>query len=216
MPAPLNLSGQRFGRLTVIEPSGTRRRSFREWRCACDCGREHVAAGPLLKDGRIKSCGCWKVDAPKLRRTHGHTSNYQKHPLYSIWQGMRKRCLRESEPRYKDYGGRGITICVRWDDFGAFVEDMFPTWSPGLSIERKDNDGPYSPDNCVWADFDTQANNKRNNVILETPIGPMTYTQAAALTGLSRDTLRYRFESGWPQDLIFEVWGVRGHVHRAA
>jgi len=102
-----------------------------------------------------------------------------KHAAYVSWLHMRQRCIDPTSPDYPNYGARGITVCARWDDFSAFWADMGNAWRPGLSIDRRDNHGPYEPDNCRWATDFQQANNKRNNRFIWTPFGTMTLAQAS-------------------------------------
>ena len=118
------------------------------------CGKEFETNIQSVRRGHTKSCGCQKCTG---LITHGVT----KHRLYYIWFGLVDRCTNPNHNRYKDYGGRGITVCEEWLDVKNFIEDMYPSYMEGFTLDRIDNDKGYSPDNCRWADATTQAVNKR-------------------------------------------------------
>lgn len=153
----IDLTGQRFSRLVVIERAAQRNgQSY--WRCQCDCGSECLASGQMLRRGMHKSCGCLKREMVTTRNTkHGMSHT----PTYWSWSNMMRRCTKPDEPRYPDWGGRGITVCDRWHDFAAFLEDMGEK-PDGTMLERRDNDGPYDPGNCYWASPFVQSRNKRS------------------------------------------------------
>lgn len=168
MGAFIDLTGQRFGRLTVIERAGTRNR-MALWRCKCDCGEETLSISGSLRSGASKSCGCSRrshlVESPP-RRTHGGS---RRDRLYRVWRGMIDRCYYPSHNRYTEYGGRGIFICEEWrHDYGTFREWALASGYDAdaargeCTIDRIDVDGPYAPWNCRWVDSSTQARNKRN------------------------------------------------------
>jgi hypothetical protein len=153
----IDLTGKRFGRLVAVRFFG-KVNGFNKWVCRCDCGREtNVGTGPL-RGGKSKSCGCAKKQQPQNIR-HGLA---HKVPEYGVWTGMKKRCYNLQCEAYPDYGGRGITICERWNaDFAAFYEDMGPRPSSRHTIERVDVDGNYCPENCVWLEAHLQVLNRR-------------------------------------------------------
>ena len=146
-----DLTGQVFGRLTVLGRAENQRPGRAMWTCECSCGNTTVVPAPHLTKGETKSCGC-------LQRTHGES----KTRTYHIWKVMRQRCRDPKATGYQHYGGRGISVCQRWQDYSAFIQDLGQA-PDGLTIDRINNDGDYEPGNCRWVSRKVQGNNKSNN-----------------------------------------------------
>jgi hypothetical protein len=203
MPAwnRLDLTGQSFGEWTVLrEGERNPTRNTTRWVCKCSCGTERSVSTGMLMAGESKSCGCKKAKDAAARMTrHGMSGS----KFHNIWMGMIKRCSNPNEPLYKYYGARGIIVCERWLTFENFRDDMLEGYAPHLSLERKDNDGPYDPSNVKWATDVEQARNKRNTAWLETPWGRISLAEAAEKAGISQQCLAHRIKRGWPNDRLF-------------
>jgi hypothetical protein len=188
-PKPKNIQGVRFDRLLVSEYL-----SGGKWRCICDCGTPSVAHGADLRRGKVRSCGCLQVEAAKkgARRTHGaaHT------PEYRSWVSMIRRCTDSSCSYYHRYGGRGITVCEQWLlSFETFLRDM-GSRPKGTTIDRKENNGNYEPDNCRWATPAEQAANT-STAVLVTANGKTQPKEAwARELGVSSQAIGYRLKQG--------------------
>lgn len=198
----IDMTGQRVGQWTVLRYSHRsappRPRTY--WWCRCDCGAEKAVLAYGLRNGTSKSCGC-RVPAivTKAATTHGLT----RHPAYGSYRAMVSRCKYPTSDAWELYGGRGIKVCDQWDTFEGFWADMGPTWKPGLWIERVDVNGNYEPANCTWASPMEQGANRRSNVIIQTPDGPMTLMQAARRYGVGYQTINSRIRYGWKMEELF-------------
>lgn len=261
----VDLTGQKFGKLTAIEPVGRNNRRNILWRCMCDCGNEYVVSSHALSSGNTRSCGCYRsdcriayagdyvgkrygrliVDSFSHMESHKriwkclcdcgnviyvstnslnsggyrscgclHLENLEKIKysrklndgrdtpegkiLHTKWISFRRRCNYPSDKSYPRYGGRGIYVCDEWQhSFAAFYTwAMENGYSEGLTLDRIDNDGPYSPDNCRWVGLDVQANNKSNNVFIECDGERHTIAQWARIFGIEPHLLYSKRYSG--------------------
>ncbi len=188
-----DLTGRRFNRLTVQGYAG-RPGSNALWYCLCDCGNKTKSVGCSLKSGATQSCGCLGLEnRVRQVRTHGKSRT----PEYRIWKHMRERCENRNDKAYAGYGGRGIKVCEQWrESFEAFFADIGKRPSAKHSIDRKDNDGPYSPENCRWATDWEQRNNKRTSLRLTYRGETMTLAEWAVKLGLPRYFIDNRLRRG--------------------
>lgn len=168
MSAFIDLTGQKFGRLVVIEQAGKDKQGRYRWLSECDCGNKIVTNGYYLRCGDTKSCGCLNIEKTIERSTnHGHKTREKTSEIYEAWKGMIQRCTNPKNKAYHNYGGRGITVCNRWlHSFENFNEDKGKDWKPGLTIERKDNEGNYEPENVEWIPREQQQRNTRRNRLI--------------------------------------------------
>lgn len=160
---PAEITGKQFGRLIAIRraPSSSGHGGAM-WLCKCECGKKKIAALRHLRYGLIRSCGCLRIETQKAAKSHGYFLNGQKStPTYNSWAGMRARCGNDGNQDYRNYGGRGIKVCDRWDKFENFLSDMGEKPSSAYSLDRIDNEGNYTPKNCRWATSKEQCANRR-------------------------------------------------------
>lgn len=200
-----DLVGTKVGRLSVIKPLRYEGKSGRLIVfCRCECGTEKEILAQSLRSGLTLSCGCLNkeiLSSMHTRRTHGKCGT----AIYRTWRNMRTRCENPDIKEYKHYGGRGISVCDRWKKFENFYSDMGECPSKNHSIDRKNVDGDYTPENCRWATSEDQQNNKRNNVILTLGEETRTLAQWAKKLGMLQSTLWARLESGVPVKIALTV-----------
>jgi len=205
-PFTIDMTGQKFGKLTVIKMAGYARKHRIQWLCSCECGRNTIVEGAALRSGNTKSCGC-NVGVNFQRDP---TRAMSGHPLEVTWKQMIRRCRKDA-----DYAGRGIKVCRRWrESFWDFVEDMGlkPEGPVRYTLERVDNDAGYScgkcqecqengwKSNCVWADSQTQSRNKRNTnayCVASVDNVERTVSEWGRIVGISRTTIQKRLSQGW-------------------
>ena len=154
----IDITGKQFDRLTVLKRTTSDQRGEARWICRCECGNETIVLGSNLRSGKTRSCGCLRFELPQ-GASHPKHGAYKTRE-YSSWQHMRRRCLDQNNDKFHRYGGRGITICERWNSFENFLADMGRR-PPGLTLDRINNDGNYEPGNCRWATSEEQASNHR-------------------------------------------------------
>lgn len=191
-----DIAGERFEHLTAIKCVGTQRGKS-VWLCGCDCGSEVTVRLSDLVCGKIKSCGCFRRETAaatgKRNATHGMTGSR----LWSIWSGMRRRCI--SNPHYCNVSG-----CDDWENFSNFYSwAMASGYSDGLTLDRINVYGDYTPENCRWATYKQQENNRRNTVYISALGKKKTLTDWCEETGLKRATIAQRIKAGWPEADLF-------------
>jgi hypothetical protein len=163
------MTGFRSGRLVVLGLAAVQQKGrCIRWLCQCECGNTKEIDGQSLRRGLSRSCGCYQLEVSLVSGKKNITHGMKKTPEYAIWVGMRQRCNNPDLPNYKNYGGRGISVCDRWNNsFENFISDMGRKPTSGrYAIERDDNDGNYEPGNCRWATMMDQGINRRTNMLV--------------------------------------------------
>lgn len=206
-----DITGNRYGMLTVISMEMTNGGHGSLWKCRCDCGNELLVRADALKTGHTRSCGCYNFSGmPRVR--HGMTNTR----LHRVWNAMKQRCGNPNNSAYKNYGARGINVCDEWNGLHGF--DSFAEWAlkngyaEELEIDRIDNNKGYSPDNCRFVSHRENMNNTRANRYVEIDGVRMSLAEAAEKYGLKPDTVRSRIAKGW--DLLDAVTRPYGSPKR--
>jgi len=194
-----DLTGNKYGRWTVLKLSEKKYRSMIMWLCKCECGVEREIIGNNLVRGISKSCGCLKIERTKITKTkHGQTIDGKIARLYRIWQGMKERCLYPSQTSYKNYGGKGVKVCKEWLDFSVFREWAVANgYNDNLSIDRIDSNGNYEPSNCRWVTKTNQARNNSHNTMIEIEGKTKCLAEWCEIYGISHKTVGSRIKRGW-------------------
>lgn len=197
MSRAIDITGQRFGKLIVMERVGVAQKGETLWKCKCDCGNEVIVRRTNLRTGHTRSCGCFHDECSQTNSLkHGMTGTR----LNRIWKNMKDRCSESAKGtwRGRNYADRGITVCEEWKDFQAFAKWATENgYQDNLTIDRIDNDGNYEPNNCRWATTKEQANNKRTSRFVEYQGNRYTTSELAELIGISKRTLITRLNNGW-------------------
>ena len=198
------LENQKFGRLTVIREAGRTKSGNALWSCTCDCGGEKIVSSDGLRSGRTQSCGCIKREQNvEMFTTHGerHSS------IYKLWASIKNRCYNKNAHKYADYGERGIKVCEEWEtDYIAFRDWCLSNgYIKGLTIERIDVNGDYSPSNCIFATQKIQQNNRRNNHRITYEGVTKTLSQWAEHLGMTYKMLEHRINRGWSVKDAFTI-----------
>lgn len=204
-----DLTNLTFGRLKVIELAGKNKRNEATWLCEYQCEKKTkiIVSGALLRNGTTKSCGCLSRELSSKRAILRNTKhNQSRTKLYRTWNDMRQRTENPKREDYKNYGARNIRICDEWLDFTAFKNWALENgYQEDLTIERKDVNGDYCPENCCWIPFENQAQNKRNTVKIEYAGEILTLKEWSIKLGINLNTLKTRYYRGYPIEKIFKT-----------
>ena len=184
----IDLTSKTYGKWTVLNETD-KVNGQRMWSCKCTCGKVCTINHGNLTQRRSKSC-------LNCRKTHFNHGLADKHILYSTWKSMNSRCNNPNVKHYYRYGGRGIKVCEKWKNFKVFIDDMFPTYQAGKTLDRVDNDKGYSKENCKWSTISEQNNNQAKCLKLEYNGNIYTEAELARYTGVSRTTIQTRRRKG--------------------
>lgn len=204
MPAFIDETGNTYTLLKVIKESGRSKNGKVLWECLClSCGIKVISIGSDLRNGKTRSCGSC------LRTRHGHTKNYKKSAEYQAWKDMRYRCASPKSKQFKDYGGRGITVCHQWRHFEVFLSDVGLRPSARYTLERINNNKGYCPDNVKWATRKEQANNTRFNHFLTKGQASLSLEDWAKRYTTSSNSIRYHLRKGLSVEKVLEYFELK-------
>lgn len=189
----IDIVGEKYNMLTVVERLPNDNSGSTVWLCKCDCGNYTKVRGKNLKNGAVKSCGCLK------QISHTKTHGKSKTRIYNTWASMKSRCLNPNDNSYFRYGGRGICVCEEWiNSFESFYDwSMENGYTDSMTIERKDNDGNYCPENCRWATQKEQCRNRRTNAVFEYMGEKHILTEWCEILNLEYKFVHNRIRHGW-------------------
>jgi len=193
------LEGKIFGRLNVLNFAGRNKQYDSLWDCVCECGNKVKVRGGVLKNGHTKSCGCLQRDrASKAKTTHGLSGE----KLYKVWGAIKERCYNPNNRSFKDYGFRGIKMCSQWKtSFKKFYNWAIENgYKEGLTIERHNVNGNYTPKNCGWIPKKDQSKNRTNSVRIEYNGDSKTSTEWSEITNIPSQVITQRVRRGWSSE----------------
>ena len=200
MSKTIDYSGQLFGRLKALRKDQSLGLAQVHWIFDCSCGNQVSKRIKDVKSGRTSSCGCLRKEMiAEKNKSHGLSKQCKKE--YRSWKDMRSRCNNPNNKDYHLYGGRGIFVCKEWESFKTFFDDMGERKS-NETIERIDVNKGYFKENCIWADAETQANNRRNNRYIDIDGEKITLSRLAKQTGIKRETIAYRLNNKMPIEKV--------------
>lgn len=199
--------GGRFGRWVVLRTAEPNKGNQKRFWCRCDCGVEKPVTSLLMRNGGSKSCGCLRNEMFRAQNViHGGSRTSGKTPEYRAWIAMRARCRDKAGRNAKSYMDRGITVCERWNDFRLFLADMGLRPGDEYSVERRDNDKGYAPENCYWLPRSFQNKNTRRTRLLAIGDRTLNMSEWARVSGTSDSTISRRLRNGVPP--MVAVFGV--------
>lgn len=200
----IDMTGKKFGRLTVLKRGPNTRAGKVAWECLCECGAHTIVDSSSLVSGNTRSCGCLRNDLIEQRmKEKGYTSN-ERRALKDVWRMMLKRCENPACNSYHNYGARGIKVCPEWHSQAAFRDwAIHNGYQKGLDLDRVDNNGNYEPSNCRWVTRAENMNNTRKTIFLEYQGQLLPIADIAKLIGVTKGCLYQRLTAGVSEDRIF-------------
>ena len=187
----IDMTNERFGKLVVLSRAENSKAGQAKWLCVCDCGKINIVKGQDLRNGKVKSCGCYKIEQ---QTKHGDCNS----PLYRVWTSMKNRCNCPTNKYYKQYGGKGVSVYPQWgNDFLEFKNWALASgYCEGLTIDRIDVNGNYEPSNCRWITIQEQQFNKTTNVFIKIGEDTKTLTEWCRKFNVNISTARGRMKKG--------------------